>query len=157
MVKALERLAHLLKSPVEAKIARDYLTRKLREDPDWAAGKPAQAGVALAALGPEPESLHAWCAQWLTGDQVRALLAMLRLVSHHQRVYKRTVMLSPRAHLLVKTLAELEDSSMSEVIERHLDRVLVETHGRTLRTLVDERTGLVEHSILPSDALDALE
>jgi hypothetical protein len=145
-----ERVSQLFKSPVEASIARDFLGQKLRENPPWIEQEPARALETLDQVNHGIEPLRAWCAQWLTVDQIQILRQALRMASQHQRVYKRTAMLSPRAHLLVKTLAELEDLSISEVIERHLGRTLGECYGRTLRTTINERTGQVDHAILPS-------
>lgn len=151
MVKALEHLSQLFKSPADAKIARDFLAQKLREPPRWVEDLEEQADMALVQAGTDPDALRAWCHEWLTPEQLRVLRQVLRMASQHQRVYKRTVMLSPRAHILVKTLAEREASNMSEVIERHLDRVLGERYGLALRTVIDERTGQIDHSILPLD------
>lgn len=152
MVTPPERLSPLFKSTADAKIARDFLTQKLRDTQGWANHDNEHARIALAQAGTDPEALRAWCARWLNSEQTRMLRQILRMAAQHQRVYKRTVMLSPRAHLLVKTLAEREASNMSEVIERHLDRILGEDYGLALRTLIDERTGQIEHDILPLDS-----
>jgi hypothetical protein len=151
MAKISQRLSQIFKSPAEAKIARDFLEQKLQETPPWG-GEADGARDAFAMAGRDPERLRGWCEQWLSDGQLRVLMQALRMASQHQRVYKRTVMLSPRAHLLVKTLAELEDLSMSDVIERHLDGVLEAAHGMALRTAIDERIGQVEHDILPTTA-----
>ncbi len=150
MAKISDRLFHLFKSPAETKIARDFLKQKLRETPPWLDNEPAEAFAALARIAPDPERLREWCAESLSQEQIHVLQRILRMASQHQRVYKRTVMLSPRAHLLVKTLAELEDMNMSDVIEQHLDRILGERHGMALRTIIDEVSGQVDHDILPA-------
>jgi hypothetical protein len=149
MAKIPERLSQLLKSPAEASIAHDFLDRKLRENPPWVEREPARALETLAQAGHAIEPLRAWCAQWLTAEQIQVLRQALRMASQHQRVYKRTAMLSPRAHLLVKTLAELEGLSLSEAIERHLGRTLGERYGLILRTTINEHTGQIDHAILP--------
>ncbi|MGZ8217198.1 hypothetical protein [Methylomagnum sp.] len=149
MTKHPERLTHLFKSPAQLRIARNFLERKLRECPHWASGDPAAYLEALAALDDEPVSLSAWCAEYLTSEQIRILQKALRLASNHQRVYKRTVMLSPRAHLLIKALSEQEGLKMSDVIERHLDGILRDRFGLTVQTSIDEHTGQVDHDVIP--------
>lgn len=152
MSKISERLSQLFKSSSEAKIAHDFLRQKLGETPSWVDGNPVGASTAFRSTEPEPECLRAWCAEWLSSEQLRVLSQVLRMASQHQRVYKRTVMLSPRAHLLVKTLAELEGANMSDVIERHLNRVLSDSHGLLLRTIINERTGQVDHDVMAAAA-----
>ena len=149
MSRISERLSQLFKTPAETKIAQDFLEQKLSAPTLWAGEEAAVARADLASAVTDPERLRAWCARWLSADQVQVLLQVLRMAAQHQRVYKRTVMLSPRAHLLVKTLAELEGLNMSEVIERHLDQVLGDAHGMTLRTLINEQSGQIDHDILP--------
>lgn len=152
MVKISERLSQLFKSSAEARIAHDFLERKLRSAPSWETEDPVAALGALALAERDPERLGAWCGEWLSDEQIQVLRRALRMAAQHQRVYKRTVMLSPRAHLLVKTLSELEGLNMSDAIERHLERVIGERHGMMLRTMIDEGSGQVDHDILPAAA-----
>lgn len=143
-----ERLSQMFKSPAQSKIARDFLERKLRDSPGWVGAASAEPLAALAAAGDDGGALAVWCAQWLAGEQIRALQKALRLAANHQRVYKRTVMLSPRAHLLVKALAEQQGVKMSDVIELYLDVILRDRFGLALRTTVDEQTGQVDHDVI---------
>jgi hypothetical protein len=149
MTQTPERLSHLFKLPAQLKIARDFLRRKLRDSPGWVDGHPVESLEALAATDCNAHALAVWCLDRLTGEQIRLLQKVLRLAANQQRVYKRTVMLSPRAHLLVKTLAEQEGLKMSDVIELHLDGVLRQRFGLTLRTAINEHTGQVDHDIVP--------
>lgn len=148
MTKQPERLTHLFKSPAQLRIARSFLEYKLRECPQWANGDTATHLEALTALDDEPNSLSAWCVEYLTGEQMRMLQKALRLASNHQRVYKRTVMLSPRAHLLIKALSEQEGLKMSDVIERHLDGILRDRFGLIVQTSIDEHSGQVDHDVI---------
>lgn len=143
-----ERLSLMFKAPSHSKIARDFLEQKIRDNPGWLGADSGEPLRALASAGDNGGSLAAWCAEWLTVEQVRALQKALRLAANHQRVYKRTVMLSPRAHLLVKALAEQQGLRMSDVIEIYLDRILRDRFGLTLRTTVNERTGQVDHDVV---------
>jgi hypothetical protein len=143
-----ERLTSLFKLPAQLRIARDFLRQKLTALPDGG----GEALVALDAVGEDAQALAAWCADWLSGEQIRGLQKALRLAANQQRVYKRTVMLSPRAHLLVKTLSEREGLKMSDVIELHLHGVLYDRFGLAIRTLVDEHSGLIEHEIVAHGA-----
>ena len=147
-----ERLAPLFKSPAQLKIARDFLERKLCDQPGWVGGEGDAPRMALAAAGCDGGALAAWCAEWLTGEQLRALQKALRLAANQQRVYKRTVMLSPRAHLLIKTLAEQHGLKMSDVIELYLYGVLRDRFGLTLQTTIDEQKGQVHHELVPLPA-----
>lgn len=149
MAKPLRRLTHLFKTPSDTKVARDYLDHKLREDIRWGNGNAPPAMETLTQIGYDPDHLREWCAQWLSPDQINSLQQALRLAAHHQRVYKRTVMLSPRAHLLVKTLAELEEMKISDVIELYLEQVLRDRHHLSLKTVVDEHSGAIYHNIDP--------
>jgi hypothetical protein len=149
MAKSRRSLTELLKSPVALKVAADFLSRKLNENPaaDFAAAKePEQI---LIELRYDAEELGQQCLDRLEKDEVQVLKQILRAESHHRRVYKRTVLLSPCAHLLLKTLSDLEARKMSEVIEVHLDSVLRERHGLSLRASVDERTGRVDYEVEP--------
>jgi hypothetical protein len=148
MTKQPERLTHLFKSPAQLRIARNFLEHKLRECPQWANGNSAIHLEALTVLDDEPNALSAWCAKYLTHEQIRILQKALRLASNHQRVYKRTVMLSPRAHLLIKALSEQEGLKMSDVIERHLDGILRDRFGLSVQTSIDEHSGQVDHDVI---------
>lgn len=141
-----ERLSQMFKSPAQLKIARDFLERKLRDG--WVDLETNRSLAALAAAGENSGALAAWCAEWLTTEQVRVLQKALRLAANHQRVYKRTVMLSPRAHLLVKALADQHGLKMSDVIELYLDSVLRDHFGLALMTSVDEQSGQVDHDLV---------
>jgi hypothetical protein len=149
MTQTPERLSHLFKLPAQLRIACDFLRQKLRDSPGWAGGEPGECLEALASTHYDAQALAAWCLQRLTGEQIRLLQKVLRLAANQQRVYKRTVMLSPRAHLLVKALAEQEGLKMSDVIELHLDGVLRERFGMALRTSINEHTGQVDHDVVP--------
>lgn len=143
-----ERLSLMFKSPSHLKIARDFLEKKLRDNPGWLDKDSGEPLAALASVGDDGAALATWCAEWLTAEQVRSLQKALRLAANHQRVYKRTVMLSPRAHLLVKALAEQQGLRMSDVIEIYLDTILRDRFGLTLRTTVNEQTGQVDHDVV---------
>jgi hypothetical protein len=147
MIKHPERISTLFKSPSQLRIALDILEREFRESPtdggDEAGG---DGGRRIDA-----EGLAAWCLERLSGEQIRALQKALRLAGNHQRVYKRTVMLSPRAHLLVKTLSEVEGLRISDVIELHLDGVLREQFGMAVTTTVDVQSGQVAHDLVTLD------
>lgn len=150
MTKHPERLAHLFKSPSQLRIARNFLERKLLESPLWAGGDGKSERIsALQAIEDDPTALSAWCLEYLTTEQIRMLQKALRLASNHQRVYKRTVMLSPRAHLLIKALSEQEGLKMSDVIERHLDNILRDQFGMAVQTSIDEHSGQVDHDLIP--------
>lgn len=149
MTQSPERLSHLFKLPAQRKIARDFLKQKLRDSPAWTDGYPSEALESLAATDSDAHALAVWCLERLSTEQMRLLQKVLRIAANHQRVNKRTVMLSPRAHLLVKTLAEQEGLKMSDVIELHLDGVLQQRFGLTLRTAINEHTGQVDHGVVP--------
>lgn len=149
MTKNPERLAALLRSPAQLRIALDFLDDLLREGSQ---GRPVSKDSVSSSLNEgllAAEALANWCVENLAAEQLRALHKALRLAANHQRVYKRTVMLSPRAHLLVKTLAEQEGLKMSDVIELYLDGILRNHAGLAVRTSVSIQNGLVEHEIVP--------
>ena len=149
MAKLMRRMPHLFKNAGDTKVARDYLDHKLREDPNWEIGNSPSAIETLDETGYDPDHLREWCTQWLSANQINSLQQAIRMAAHHQRVYKRTVMLSPRAHMLVKTLAEIEEMKISEVIEVYLEQALRERHRMVLKTVVDENYGTVHHDIAP--------
>jgi hypothetical protein len=148
MIKSPDRLLPMFKSAAQLRIARDFLEAKLLERPDWIDGESAEALAGLQVSNLAPAVLAHWCSEWLGVDQLRTLQKALRLASNHQRVYKRTVMLSPRAHLLIKTLAEQDGIKMSDAIEQHLDGILRERYAMSVRTSINELTGQVEHAIV---------
>jgi hypothetical protein len=145
----------ICKSPCDCRAIHDHLLRKFRENPQWLADTtPDEARRELTLAEEDMERLHAWCGKWLTAEQIKQIQRLLHFVVNHRRVYKRTVLLSPRAHLLVKTLSDMDKLNMSEIVETHLDRVLRERHGLTLRTRIDERDGAIGFHIerLPSES-----
>jgi hypothetical protein len=140
-----ERLSQLFKLPAQLRIAQDFLRQKLRDNPACA---PDQDLAAFPPVDQDAHGLASWCLERLTSEQIRQLQKVLRLAANQQRVYKRTVMLSPRAHLLVKALAEQEGLKMSDVIELYLYGALRDRFGMALRTTIDEHTGEVAHEVV---------
>jgi macrodomain Ter protein organizer (MatP/YcbG family) len=139
----------LFKQSNDAKVIHSYLLRKLRLDPSYIATNPAQAIQELAQAGNDPERLQDWCEQWLASDQIKGLSKVLRMVSNHQKVNKRTVLLTPRAHFLVKTMSEIEGVNFSELIEAHLESTLREHHKLDLVTEIEEEANQVNYLIAP--------
>lgn len=133
----------ICKSPCDCRAIYDHLMRKFRENPHWLADGSDEARRELARTEDDMNRLHAWCGKWLIPEQIKQLQRLLHFVVNHRRVYKRTVLLSPRAHLLVKTLSDMEKLNMSEIVETYLDRALKERHGLTMRTRIDERDGAI--------------
>ena len=93
--------------------------------------------------------MQAWCEQWLSIDQFKVLPQVLRMVANHQKVHKRTVLLTPRAHFLVKTMSEIEGVNFSELIEEHLESTLRERHKLGLVTEIEENANQVNYLIAP--------
>jgi len=139
----------LFKQRNDAKLIHAYLLRKLQAFPSYVAANPARAIQELAQSGSDPERLQAWCEQWLSADQLKVLPQVLRMVANHQKVHKRTVLLTPRAHFLVKTMSEIEGVNFSELIEEHLESTLRERHKLGLVTEIEENANQVNYLIAP--------
>ena len=142
----------LFKLRNDAKLIHAYLLRKLRFHPPYVQENPARAMQELAQAGGDPERLQAWCQQWLTPEQRKTLPQVLRMVANHQKVHKRTVLLTPRAHFLVKTMSEIEGVNFSELIEEHLESTLRDRHKLNLVTEIEEEANRVNYLIAPMES-----
>lgn len=148
MTESIECLPVLFNSPSLLGIARDFLLQKAGESPGWMGSVSAEAFAALPAASRDAAALSAWCATHLGSGQLRTLRNFLRTAAKQQRMYKHTISLTPRAHLLVKTLAEKEGVTMSDVIERYLADGVHQRYGLSLRTSFNEHTGQLGHDII---------
>jgi macrodomain Ter protein organizer (MatP/YcbG family) len=144
-----KRLTRLFKSPTDTKVAGDFLIHQVVHHLNWDNINVAQALPTLILARHDPIALREWCSDWLTGEQIQVLSQVVRFAANHRRVHKRTVLLSPYAHLLIKTLAKLEGLNMSEALEIHLERALREKHGMTVETRVNDNSGTVDYEVAP--------
>ena len=72
---------------------------------------------------PTAPQLQQWCTQYLTTPQWAQLQAVIRAARRDAR-QTRTIWLSTRAHTLLHALAQREQRTLSETLERHLASVL---------------------------------
>lgn len=143
-LKQPERLSELLKFPSQNRTALDVLEYELGKDmvtlrKTW--------GMSDTTI-PDREVLAEWCLANLNEQEMLLLRQALRLAANQQRVHKRTIVLTPSAHLLVKFLSDKENLIISEVIEFYLLPVLRDQYGLNIRTVLNIDTGQVEHLLV---------
>jgi hypothetical protein len=104
-------------------VVHRWVQAKLR-DPTWP--QPTAAHTAREQLlhdQPTAPQLQQWCTQYLAAPQWAQLQAVIR-AARRDAGQTRTVRLSTRAHTLLHALAQREQRTLSETLERHLASVL---------------------------------
>lgn len=103
--------------------AKQYLLRSVSRTSFWKGWKLEEKQTAVSELNQlenNEDALNAWIGKWLSSTQKNKLDSAIR--NARQRSKGKSITISEEAHRILKTLAEADKLSLSEVIEKRLNR-----------------------------------
>lgn len=103
--------------------AKQYLLRSVSRVSYWQSVSPNRKNdvvTSLHSLNETPSDLNIWIAKWLTPGQQKKLTSALN--NARMRSKGKTITISDEAHAILKSLADADDTTLSQVIVSRLKR-----------------------------------